>query len=250
MRFSIASVVAFAAATLAQTTGFHPITKPVQGEEVQAGSTYEIVWLPDNTHPGEITIELLGGATPSTLNIVGTIATGVAGSAGKYSWSVPASLGDLATYGIKISLASDTTVFQYGFPFKIAAVGDETDSNTDDESTTSAAAPTTTTTASSSSVASSTTEASTSTTEASTSTTESSSSTSSTPSAVPSSFLTSSSTESTSVAPSTTFTSVVVVTPTEAAPSSTSPVVTNAAAPLAARGMALLGGLAVAALAF
>ncbi|KAL1838595.1 hypothetical protein VTJ49DRAFT_2491 [Mycothermus thermophilus] len=239
MRLSFASIVAFATAALAQTAGFHPIPKPSQGEEVAAGSVYEIVWQPDSTHPGEITIGLLGGATPSTLSIVDTIATGVDGSAGKFSWAVPSTLGNLETYGIMITLESDNSVFQYGFPFKIVAGGDDTDDESDDESST-----TTTSTTTSTSTA-------TTTSTKSTATSESSSSSSSTSSAAPSSFLTSSTEESsTTVAPSSTFTSVVVVTPTEPAPTTTDPVTTNGAAPMAAGGLALFGGLAVAALAF
>lgn len=77
MRFSIAAVLAFAASALAvdPTDGFNVITKPTKGEEVPAGSTYEIVWSPDASHPGAITIGLLGGAKPNLLDVVGTIAS-------------------------------------------------------------------------------------------------------------------------------------------------------------------------------
>lgn len=74
MRFSVAAVLAFATATLAQTAGFDVITKPTEGEKVPAGSTYEIVWQPSAEHPGEITIGLLGGATPGTLAVLDVIA--------------------------------------------------------------------------------------------------------------------------------------------------------------------------------
>jgi hypothetical protein len=74
MRFSFASVVAFATAVLAQTEGFHPLVKPAEGEVVPAGSTYEIVWQPDATNPGSVSIDLLGGGSPSTLLVLDTIA--------------------------------------------------------------------------------------------------------------------------------------------------------------------------------
>lgn len=75
MRFSIATVLAFAASALAQTTGFDAITKPIKDEAVPAGSTYEIVWSPDATHPGTIKIGLLGGASQGTLDVIDTIAS-------------------------------------------------------------------------------------------------------------------------------------------------------------------------------
>ncbi len=77
MRFSIAAVLAFVATALAAdpTPGFNAILKPIKDEKVPAGSTYEIVWSPSADHPGAITIGLLGGATPATLNVVDTIAS-------------------------------------------------------------------------------------------------------------------------------------------------------------------------------
>jgi hypothetical protein len=75
MRFSITALFAFATAVMAQTEGFNVITKPVKGEQVPAGSTYQIVWQPSAAHPGEITIGLLGGASPQTLSVVDTIAS-------------------------------------------------------------------------------------------------------------------------------------------------------------------------------
>lgn len=75
MQLSIAAVLAFASAALAQTDGFDPITKPTQGEMVPAGSTYQIVWQPSAARPGSIKIGLLGGSSPSTLSVVATIAS-------------------------------------------------------------------------------------------------------------------------------------------------------------------------------
>ncbi len=75
MQFSLATVLALATAVAAQVPGFHPIIKPTEGEKVAAGSTYEIVWeLTNADHPGTVAIDLLGGATPGTLDVVDAIA--------------------------------------------------------------------------------------------------------------------------------------------------------------------------------
>lgn len=50
-------------------------------------------------------------------------AAGVESSAGSYLWNVDSSLGADATYGLKLSLESDSTVFQYSSPFHIVAAG-------------------------------------------------------------------------------------------------------------------------------
>lgn len=153
MRFSIASVLALATAAFAQrepTPGFNVITKPTEGEQVSAGSTYEIVWQPDSTHPGDITIGLLGGSAPNTLAVIDTIATGVDATTGSYSWEVPVTLGDLATYGIMITLESDKDIFQYGFPFEIVggSGGDDDDSTSTTGTVTGTKSATATTTGS------------------------------------------------------------------------------------------------------
>jgi hypothetical protein len=77
MRFSVSAVLAFAATALAvdPTVGFNAITKPTEGEQVPAGSTYQIVWSPSAANPGPVTIGLLGGVDPGHLNVVATIAS-------------------------------------------------------------------------------------------------------------------------------------------------------------------------------
>jgi len=75
MRFSVATVLAFASAVLAQTEGFNVITKPTRDEKVPAGSTYEIVWSPGpNKYAGPVTIDLVGGATQQTLSKIENLA--------------------------------------------------------------------------------------------------------------------------------------------------------------------------------
>lgn len=240
MRFSITALFAFATAVMAQTEGFNVITKPVKGEQVPAGSTYEIVWQPSAAHPGEITIGLLGGSSPQTLSVVDTIAKGVDGEDGSYSWSVPSSLGDLKTYGIMITLESDASVFQYGFPFQIVP---------DESGSASSAEPTATATA---------TATDSDDTETSTSSSKPSSKTSGTwirytsTYTAPSSTIVSSTIQgnlSTTASPSSTITSSVISdTPSETT-ASTSSIATNGVASLAAGSFAMLGGVAMAVLA-
>jgi hypothetical protein len=229
MRFSssLGAVLAFASAAFAQTAGFDPITKPTSGEAVPAGQTYEIVWLPSAQYPGTIALSLLGGATPSTLQTVATIATGVQNSVGKYSWAVDKSLGALATYGIQITLESNRTIFQYGFPFRIVGGGSSSSTSASATGSTSRAASSSTTAGSSSSAARSTSSVVTS-----SSSVRPSNSTSST--ARPSTVTTAT---SSTIRPSTT----------TAAPTTTR--VPAGAATLAGGSFAVLGGLAVALLA-
>jgi len=236
MRFSITAVFAFAAAVMAQnpTEGFDVITKPTEGEKVPAGSTYDIVWEPSAAHPGSITIGLLGGASPQTLSVVDTIAEGVDASTGTYSWDVPSTLGKLATYGIIITLESDTKVFQYGFPFKI--VGGSSDSTSTSTGTATATA----------------SESETVSTKSSTKTKTHSTSVTSTGFSIPSSTIVSSTISgnlSTTARHQTTITSSVIVTAPTSTRSSTTGVATNGVASLAAGSFAMLGGVAMAVLA-
>ena len=76
MRFSVATVLAFASAVLAQTEGFNVITKPTRDEKVPAGSTYEVVWQPGpDKYAGPITIALVGGATQQSLSTIETLSS-------------------------------------------------------------------------------------------------------------------------------------------------------------------------------
>jgi len=245
MRFSITAVFALAAAVMAQTPteGFDVITKPIQGEKVPAGSAYDIVWEPSAAHPGSITIGLLGGSSPQTLNVIDTIATGVDASTGTYSWKVAATLGDLATYGIIITLESDTDIFQYGFPFKIVGGSSGSTSTSTASGSGSGSA-----TATASETESASTGAS---TKSSTKTKSHSASTSvtSTSFSVPSSTIVSSTIRgnlSTTAGQQTTITSSVIVNAPTSTKSSTTSIATNGVASLAAGSFAMLGGVAMA----
>ncbi|KAK6081821.1 hypothetical protein SCUP234_04596 [Seiridium cupressi] len=125
MRFTIsAALLAFAATAFAQTDGFDAMTAPLKDEEVPAGTTYSIKWQPTDAYDGStVTLSLLGGDTASTLLDLGAFAEGVDNSAGVYEWPVASSLGSAVTYGIKITLDSNTAIFQYSFPFHITSSG-------------------------------------------------------------------------------------------------------------------------------
>ncbi|KAL2263445.1 hypothetical protein VTK26DRAFT_6743 [Humicola hyalothermophila] len=234
MHFSIATVLAFTSAVFAQggpTDGFNAIVKPTKGENVPAGSTYKIEWQYNEAFPGTVSIGLLGGSSPSTLSVVDSIATGVDATEESFDWEVPEDAGDLATYGIMITLESDPETFQYGFPFQITPLDDS-----DDESSTSTAATSTST--------STETETETSAEPTTKSTSTSSSTTVAPPTTAPGN--SSVTTSSAVTAPTTTLSTTVI----EDGPTATTtpPVEPNGAASMTGS-FAMLGGLAMAILA-
>uniref|UniRef100_L2G8C7 Gpi anchored serine-threonine rich protein n=1 Tax=Colletotrichum fructicola (strain Nara gc5) TaxID=1213859 RepID=L2G8C7_COLFN len=120
MRFTIsaAAFLAFAANVLAQ----NPNSKPLSQEKIAAGSTYTIEWTaPDAFKDVTVSISLIGGATQNTQVPLLDIASGVANSAGKYSWTIPSTLGKDAFYGLVIKSESNAADFQYSNPFHITA---------------------------------------------------------------------------------------------------------------------------------
>ncbi|EQB59181.1 hypothetical protein CGCF415_v005583 [Colletotrichum fructicola] len=124
MRFTIsaAAFLAFAANVLAQNPNFDPVTKPLSQEKIAAGSTYTIEWTaPDAFKDVTVSISLIGGATQNTQVPLLDIASGVANSAGKYSWTIPSTLGKDAFYGLVIKSESNAADFQYSNPFHITA---------------------------------------------------------------------------------------------------------------------------------
>lgn len=76
MRFSIATVLAFAASAFAQAADFDPIYTPKANEVVPAGAPFTVTWeAPAKYLDGTITIELIGGATQNTQTKLSTIAS-------------------------------------------------------------------------------------------------------------------------------------------------------------------------------
>ena len=75
MRFtmSAAAFAAFITAVLAQTADFDAITKPTKDEKIPAGSTYQVEWQVSAQYLGPVTLSLLGGADPGSLQALGAI---------------------------------------------------------------------------------------------------------------------------------------------------------------------------------
>ncbi|KAH7417086.1 Ser-Thr-rich glycosyl-phosphatidyl-inositol-anchored membrane family-domain-containing protein [Cadophora sp. MPI-SDFR-AT-0126] len=132
--FVAAAVLAFTSSVFAQTAGFAAITVPTQDQNVEAGSVLDITWQPSTEHTGPITIQLLQGASPSTLEIGETIAESIDQTTGKFAWTVPKDLKSFATYGFKLTLDSTKSdpspIFQFSFPFHVTGLGSSSSSST------------------------------------------------------------------------------------------------------------------------
>ncbi|KAJ4387649.1 hypothetical protein N0V93_008246 [Gnomoniopsis smithogilvyi] len=141
MQFTIsaATLLALVSAASAQTAGFDAITAPAKAEVVPACSNYKLTWDYVSTYAGTVSIQLLQGATSTTLQLGPVIASGVDNSLGAYTWAVDCALGDDATYGIKIIYDNDASgvTFQYSNPFSISKAAASSSS-----SSSAAAAPT------------------------------------------------------------------------------------------------------------
>lgn len=72
---SAATLLALVSAVQAQTAGFDAITKPSKDEVVSACANYVINWQYTAAYPGTVTIQLLHGATPGTLQLGDVIAS-------------------------------------------------------------------------------------------------------------------------------------------------------------------------------
>ncbi|KAL0938911.1 uncharacterized protein CTRU02_205521 [Colletotrichum truncatum] len=125
MRFTIsaAAFLAFAANVLAQNPNFNPVNKPTPNEKINAGTTYTIEWTtPDAFKDVTVSISLIGGATQDKQVPLLDVASGIPNSAGKYSWTIPSTLGKDAFYGLVVKSEANPSVdFQYSNPFHIVA---------------------------------------------------------------------------------------------------------------------------------
>ncbi|KAF1730612.1 hypothetical protein CRV24_008681 [Beauveria bassiana] len=106
MRFTIATVLAFAASAVGvgvdATEGFNRIDTPNKNEQLPAGKPYLVKW--DNPAPyteGLVHIQLLGGDDPNTLTVKTERLASIDNKDKEYTWNVDASLGDDATYGLR-----------------------------------------------------------------------------------------------------------------------------------------------------
>ncbi|PHH54020.1 hypothetical protein CFIMG_008062RA00001 [Ceratocystis fimbriata CBS 114723] len=121
MQYSMLTLIAaLAGNALAQVAGFNPITAPIRDEVLTAGSNYVIQWTPEATYNADtITIQLMAGASNLTLDITDAIASSISSSAGKYEWAIPTSLKQANTYGFKLVLDKDNSIYQFSNPFSI-----------------------------------------------------------------------------------------------------------------------------------
>jgi len=120
MRFSFLSLLALATPFFPQPFAFDTITQPLEDATFAVGSPLDIVWEAGSV-TGTITINLLQGATNTTLSLGQVVAASIENSLGTYTWTVPADVAGYATYGFMITLDANTTEFQYSFPFHITA---------------------------------------------------------------------------------------------------------------------------------
>ncbi|EKD19276.1 uncharacterized protein L3040_009284 [Drepanopeziza brunnea f. sp. 'multigermtubi'] len=128
MRYSTisAAILAMASSVMAQTADFAAMYTPTQNQQVAAGSVLDITWQTSTVYTGPVTIQLLQGATPSTLELGLVVAASIDQALGKFSWTVPTDLQSFATYGFKITLDSTASLpeptFQFSFPFHITGL--------------------------------------------------------------------------------------------------------------------------------
>ncbi|TAQ84483.1 hypothetical protein B7494_g7192 [Chlorociboria aeruginascens] len=124
MHFTLitAAIMAFASSTFAQVSGFDVMTSPADSFTYNAGSTLNIIWAP-GTEAGNVTLTLMQGASPGSLQVGPVLATNYNNTLGKYPWAIPTDMTWHGTYGINISLVTNVTHFQYSFPFYIAISG-------------------------------------------------------------------------------------------------------------------------------
>lgn len=93
MRFSIATVLAFASAALAQTAGFDVLSKPSDQEKIPAGKQYEIVWAPSAEFSGKtVSLVLIGGASQPKQEVIKTIVSKLTTSKRKKNPRKPSSI--------------------------------------------------------------------------------------------------------------------------------------------------------------
>ncbi|PTB64459.1 hypothetical protein BBK36DRAFT_1136138, partial [Trichoderma citrinoviride] len=133
MKFTLSAsaFLAMVASALAQTADFDAITNPSPNEVIAAGQALTIEWsAPAKYAAGTVSIELIGGPTQATQQILATIATGVKNSAKSFTWNVDSAVAGQNFYGFIFRLESDPNVFQYSNPFHIKAAEVQSSSST------------------------------------------------------------------------------------------------------------------------
>ena len=72
---SAATFLAWVSAVVAQTAGFDAVLTPTKNEVVEAGSTYTITWDYSSTYSSTVSIQILQGASSTTLQLGDVIAS-------------------------------------------------------------------------------------------------------------------------------------------------------------------------------
>jgi hypothetical protein len=218
---SVAAFVAMASSVLAQTVGFDSVHTPENNAVVPAGQVFEVTWTAPEKYADEtVSIQLIGGATQGSQQVLSDLASGIPNTDQVYLWTVDASLGAHAVYGLKVILDSDPSVYQFSMPFQIEGEAESVTVDTSGLPITVTSSYGTVTVTLSSAEATTTSEVETTTTSAAetTSTSTSTSEVESTTSSIPTTTLsTITRNETTSVETSTTAiiqTSTTVITPT------------------------------------
>lgn len=122
MRFSLTAVMAFAASVLAQQQdiNFDDIQTPKMNENVTVGETFNINWLLRSKKDGTVSVDLLGGESTTTLQLIENIAKGIDNTVKTVPWKVKKSSAGQKFYGIRISLEAKPETQAYSQPFHIA----------------------------------------------------------------------------------------------------------------------------------
>lgn len=130
MRFSLTAVLAFAASVLAQQQdiNFDDIQTPKMNENVTVGETVNITWLLRSKKDGTVSVDLLGGESTTTLQLVENIAKGIDNTVKTVPWKVKKSSAGQKFYGIRISLESKPETQAYSQPFHIGGDSDSSSS--------------------------------------------------------------------------------------------------------------------------
>ncbi|CCU79020.1 Drmip-Hesp domain-containing protein [Blumeria hordei DH14] len=115
-----AAALAFVTTVTAQVPGFNAITSPTKDQQIVAGENFDVTWqhggAPDDA---TVSIKLLQGKTPSTLDIGQMVASNIPSKSQKFTWKVPQDLGQHETYGFSMVLDGNEQIFQYSNPFHI-----------------------------------------------------------------------------------------------------------------------------------
>ncbi|KAJ1958835.1 hypothetical protein EC988_000054 [Linderina pennispora] len=150
MKLTIAAIAAFATSAFAALS----INSPVAGTKWANGAAETITWISDDSTAltGTVTVQLMSGSDPNNLSLVDTIATGLAASAGKVSYTPATTLPFGTYYAIRITSSVDGPHYSHFFAAGNPAV---TEAPSSSAASTTASAPATASASASASVSAS-----------------------------------------------------------------------------------------------